>query len=1558
MQLRSSKRSEHLLFSDGRTRAPGSTAQAVLNWREPRRESQAPSSGSETATSGNWWQVLGPAGTSAGFLLNLPVPAGAHIRLKHVASGAFLRGDGSQPAFTRKDLREVSASDIDRDGVEWEVTVNGTSVQRLVWGLASETALRHVATQDLLTCSGQTYPVSQPEVFGKKHYMAHEVQLQRYIMGNLPFPKDPGFVSAAQVWSVSRYRAPVVSPALSVPFSRHAVIRLASPTSMCYVNYRAQRQEVAASPGSPSPSGGGGLGCEATNDMSELWVVVPSGGVSSSNVARKQTSSNSSAATCDGLIFSIDAGVSRDEMWEAFTGMKLWQLLEKTDSIGLDEDSVDGLNKAEVVDLLITKIMERRNRAAACRRASAELVPSGPRLQRGSRVQLVHLLTRRVIYWVQDSAQGRPRVVALPAGDVNHSAVLGGSNCLRISDTSTTVSGRTEWIAGRPISLQFCGTNSTVQSVGQHIGLQAVGPGATGSDETEWIGEQVRQLQLNMSKMELATTLARVCEEGGAHIAAEGHLTAAINEGNSTQASKRELANLHFGRARIYMRLGRPNSAIRDLVAAREHLPEFVEAALYYGRIATTLGRWDEAHEAFTTVTSNTSDDQPLHYRATLYLHQINNITGSMSKATEALQVSLEAYSETGRCDMSDGDREVLQWARRLMTDALQAAPESVDIRIQRAETNLLLGDLGAAKSDATWVIRLSRSSPEGYFLRGRAHLHMFDHDAARSYFRWCVKVDVEHVGCRQALRSLKAVGVHTTNASSSFRFGNFSSAVSSYQSAIDASPDHCYHVALMRLQRCRCFIYLNQPDKAVSECRIASALDPELRDSETLERDAKAIANSYQDWVAEELKKKVQKDRKDKADEERRQKEAEEKAREAEKERLRKEAEEKGEEFVDPEDPEEFVNRTRIETQQKRNEWQTDRIVKTLALCEQHFYRLNMSSMKIREVRCLHPKLLHNGTNCQKLRGCSWIAANSSETANLTEVNSTVGSAGEPNVTDVTNATDTTESGGTGDPTSTANDPQYRYGYGNGVGVCAATVPTTNDVKRSYRRMAMMWHPDKKHRRHAKERAEKVFQTIVESYEFLGDEKQLNLCNAGDVRKAEQHHHKEQKKQEKKQQQQQEQQQKPDEPPKNKPQPGRSKAEPPKQDAPTWSRMDWHVKPACFGLLPEPPPPPPMTTAEGDDFLPPTGHRHRFSFSVLITHGGQEEAAPATRLSMTGLEANGHPETLIHWQSARPASVKDNLEDLRKKFGVKDEYGKHTAGDGANGWGDSGAQAEKSWFIPTDGRFQLFFNADDSTNAKGKNANPDLPVEMRVFNIDIRDYDFAELMAMPNEQSGVSFLRLDIDNRQGPVDVFVGLSRVTTVSEGQTKLRLDSLTAVFSPEYWLMKDSLSRKMGLLTEGGMDASETSSIHHAVDGDNSTTFETAGALEQDQALVVDLQVIYNLRKAIIVEQPGHECHACAIEASVDRLWWWPLHTFTRGVGEEVEWRQRTEDETGIGAAEFPIVARYVRLVATADEWREHKPHWVRCIASTGLHCRRLRLSLAALTVLCCAVLTDC
>jgi hypothetical protein len=69
----------------------------------------------------------------------------------------------------------------------------------------------------------------------------------------------------------------------------------------------------------------------------------------------------------------------------------------------------------------------------------------------------------------------------------------------------------------------------------------------------------------------------------------------------------------------------------------------------------------------------------------------------------------------------------------------------------------------------------------------------------------------------------------------------------------------------------------------------------------------------------------------------------------------------------------------------------------------------------------------------------------------------------------------------------------------------------------------------------------------------------------------------------------------------------------------------------------------------------------------------------------------------------------------------------------------------------------------------------------MHTFNLDIRDFNFTELLTMPDGHSGQASLRLDIDDRQGPIDVFVGLSRDLTHNGDVTKLRLDFLTTVFS---------------------------------------------------------------------------------------------------------------------------------------------------------------------------------
>ena len=54
------------------------------------------------------------------------------------------------------------------------------------------------------------------------------------------------------------------------------------------------------------------------------------------------------------------------------------------------------------------------------------------------------------------------------------------------------------------------------------------------------------------------------------------------------------------------------------------------------------------------------------------------------------------------------------------------------------------------------------------------------------------------------------------------------------------------------------------------------------------------------------------------------------------------------------------------------------------------------------------------------------------------------------------------------------------------------------------------------------------------------------------------------------------------------------------------------------------------------------------------------------------------------------------------------------------------------------------------------------------------------------------------------------------------------------------------------------------------------------------------MIFLVKKIEIVEQEGHHCVHCVIEVSCDQRNWWPIHHFSNGVGEVVEWAIKASD----------------------------------------------------------------
>ena len=113
------------------------------------------------------------------------------------------------------------------------------------------------------------------------------------------------------------------------------------------------------------------------------------------------------------------------------------------------------------------------------------------------------------------------------------------------------------------------------------------------------------------------------------------------------------------------------------------------------------------------------------------------------------------------------------------------------------------------------------------------------------------------------------------------------------------------------------------------------------------------------------------------------------------------------------------------------------------------------------------------------------------------------------------------------------------------------------------------------------------------------------------------------------------------------------------------------------------------------------------------------------------------------------------------------------------------------------------------------------------------------------------------------------------------------------------------------------------LHHAIDGEVNTVFKSMEPLALDQALVVDLAMIFVIAKVELLEEDAHGCVHCVLEFSCDQREWFQVHAFEAGANELVEWAvgragdDETLDEMGFlvqAQRPMPRLARYVRIRA--------------------------------------------
>ena len=105
--------------------------------------------------------------------------------------------------------------------------------------------------------------------------------------------------------------------------------------------------------------------------------------------------------------------------------------------------------------------------------------------------------------------------------------------------------------------------------------------------------------------------------------------------------------------------------------------------------------------------------------------------------------------------------------------------------------------------------------------------------------------------------------------------------------------------------------------------------------------------------------------------------------------------------------------------------------------------------------------------------------------------------------------------------------------------------------------------------------------------------------------------------------------------------------------------KMLWLTNLGCAGALPMAP----TTGGVGQEGAPPPVAQ-AYSFSILIVEDGTEN-----RMNFNDLHAVGDPDKLIRYTSETHHEMAGKLEDFRRNFATRDEFGTHTASEHGDGW-------------------------------------------------------------------------------------------------------------------------------------------------------------------------------------------------------------------------------------------------------------------------------------------------
>jgi DnaJ family protein C protein 7 len=261
-------------------------------------------------------------------------------------------------------------------------------------------------------------------------------------------------------------------------------------------------------------------------------------------------------------------------------------------------------------------------------------------------------------------------------------------------------------------------------------------------------------------------------------------------------------------RAAALMSANKHSEALEDCKTANELDPGNQKILMRLGRLYTSLGRPDEALEAFHSINppASAKDMQPA-LTMQKHIQQAQEVTENEGSGSMVIYALNEAEKGLGA-----GISRPRKW------------------QLLRGEAYLRMGgvnSLGEAQNVAMSLLRNNNQDPEALVLRGRALYAQGENDKALQHFRQALNCDPDMKSAVKNLRMVQKLERLKQDGNAAFKSGRYQAAIDTYTQALEVDPNNKNTNSKILQNRALCQSKLKKWTAAIGDCDKALQLDP-----------------------------------------------------------------------------------------------------------------------------------------------------------------------------------------------------------------------------------------------------------------------------------------------------------------------------------------------------------------------------------------------------------------------------------------------------------------------------------------------------------------------------------------------------------------------------------------------------------------------------------------------------------------------------------------------------------------------------------------------------------